>query len=49
LPQLPYDRRALGERAARIAFTQEILRVFEPLIRQHPEQWFHFVPVWPHS
>jgi predicted RND superfamily exporter protein/predicted LPLAT superfamily acyltransferase len=48
-PALAYDRRALGDRAARIAFTQEILRAFEPLIRQHPEQWFHFVPVWPRS
>jgi lauroyl/myristoyl acyltransferase/predicted exporter len=49
LPHLPYDRRALGDRAARIAFTREILRAFEPWIRQHPEQWFHFVPVWPRA
>ncbi len=47
LPPLAYDRAALGDRAARIAFTGRLMRVFEPVIRQHPEQWFHFVPVWP--
>jgi predicted exporter/lauroyl/myristoyl acyltransferase len=47
LPPVAYDRAALGDRAARIAFTGRILRVFEPVIRQHPDQWFHFVPVWP--
>ena len=47
LPPLAYDRAALGYRAARIAFTARLMGVFEPVIRQHPEQWFHFVPVWP--
>jgi KDO2-lipid IV(A) lauroyltransferase len=47
LPELHYDRAALGRRAARVQFTQEILRAFEPLIRQHPDQWYHFVPIWP--
>jgi predicted exporter/lauroyl/myristoyl acyltransferase len=47
LPPVAYDRAALGNRAARIAFTGRILREFEPVIRQHPDQWFHFVPVWP--
>ena len=47
LPEVGYDRAAIGGRAARIALTQEILRALEPAIRQHPEQWFHFVPVWP--
>jgi lauroyl/myristoyl acyltransferase len=23
------------------------MRAFEPAIRQHPDQWFHFVPIWP--
>ena len=32
---------------ARIQLTQEILRAFEPAIRQHLTQWFHFVPIWP--
>jgi len=36
----------IGNRDARIRLTQEILRAFEPAIRQHLNQWFHFVPVW---
>ena len=47
LPEIAYDRAAIGNREARIRLTQEIIRVFEPVIRQHPTQWFHFVPVWP--
>ncbi len=47
LPEIPYDRAAIGDRAARIRLTQEILRALEPAIRQHVSQWFHFVPVWP--
>ncbi len=47
LPEIPYDRATIGNRQARIALTQEILRAFEPAIRQHATQWFHFVPVWP--
>jgi KDO2-lipid IV(A) lauroyltransferase len=46
LPPIPYDRRALRDRQARQQLTQEIMRVFEPLIQQHLEQWFHFVPLW---
>ncbi|MBU6399766.1 MAG: MMPL family transporter, partial [Verrucomicrobia bacterium] len=47
LPEVPYDRAALGNRARRIRLTQEILRAFEPVIRQHATQWYHFVPIWP--
>ena len=47
MPEITYDRAAIGNRAARIRLTQEILRAFEPAIRQHLTQWFHFVPVWP--
>jgi lauroyl/myristoyl acyltransferase len=47
LPEITYDRAALGDRAARINLTREILRAFEPAIRQHVDQWYHFVPVWP--
>jgi KDO2-lipid IV(A) lauroyltransferase len=47
LPEVTYDRAALGNRAARIKLTQEIMRAFEPAIRQHATQWFHFVPIWP--
>lgn len=46
LPEIPYDRRALGDREARRAFAGEILRVFEPVLRQYPDQWYHFVPLW---
>jgi predicted exporter/lauroyl/myristoyl acyltransferase len=47
LPEIAYDRSAIGNRDARIQLTQEILRAFEPAIRQHLTQWFHFVPIWP--
>jgi len=46
LPEIVYDRAAIGDRAMRIKLTQEILRAFEPVIRQHIEQWYHFVPIW---
>jgi len=47
LPEITYDRAAIGNRAARVELTQQILRAFAPAIRQHPEQWYHFVPIWP--
>ena len=47
LPEIAYDRAAIGNRDARVRLTQEILRAFEPAIRQHLTQWFHFVPIWP--
>lgn len=46
LPEIPYERAAIGDRAGRVRLTQEILRAFEPAIRQHVEQWYHFVPIW---
>jgi lauroyl/myristoyl acyltransferase len=47
LPEITYDRRALGSREARRELTGKILRAFEPEIREHLDQWFHFVPIWP--
>lgn len=47
MPEIVYDRAGIGDRAARIRLTQEILRAFEHAIRQHVEQWYHFVPLWP--
>ncbi|MGD0538913.1 MAG: MMPL family transporter [Verrucomicrobiota bacterium] len=47
LPEIAYDRPALGDREARRRLTAEIMRAFEPAIRQHADQWYHFVPVWP--
>ena len=26
--------------------TQRIASAFEAIIRQHPEQWFNYVPIW---
>jgi lauroyl/myristoyl acyltransferase len=46
LPEVQYERSQLGDRESRRALTQEILRAFAPVIRQHPDQWFHFVPIW---
>jgi lauroyl/myristoyl acyltransferase len=46
LPPITYDRAGLRDRAARTQLTQQIIRVFEPAIRQHLDQWYHFVPVW---
>ena len=47
LPEFTYDRAALGNREHRQALTQQIMSAFEAEIQAHPEQWFHFVPVWP--
>ena len=46
-PEIHYDRAMIGNRAARVQLTQEIMRVFEPAIRQNITQWYHFVPIWP--
>ena len=45
--EIEYDRRALGNREARRELTQQILRAIEPEIREHLDQWYHFVPIWP--
>jgi KDO2-lipid IV(A) lauroyltransferase len=47
LPPIEYDRASLRDREARQKLTQEILRAFEPVIGQHLDQWYHFVPIWP--
>lgn len=46
LPEFTYDRKALGNREARAALTQQILRAFEPEIRDNIEQWYQFTPIW---
>ena len=46
LPEIPYDRATLRDPAARQKLTQEIVTVFEPVIQQHIEQWYQFIPVW---
>ncbi len=47
LPPVEYDRPSLRDRANRQKLTQEIMRTFEPIIRQHLDQWYHFIPIWP--
>jgi lauroyl/myristoyl acyltransferase len=47
LPEFVYDRRSLGSREARIELTRQILRAFEPEIRNNIEQWYQFTPIWP--
>lgn len=46
LPELTYRRTDLATRDQRRTFTQELMARFEPVVRQHPDQWFHFVPIW---
>lgn len=46
LPEFTYDRKALGQREARRELTQQILRAFEPEIRDDIDQWYQFVPIW---
>ncbi|HTV63804.1 MAG TPA: MMPL family transporter [Verrucomicrobiae bacterium] len=47
LPEIKYDRAAIGNREERIKLTQQIVRALEPVIRSHATQWYHFVPIWP--
>jgi KDO2-lipid IV(A) lauroyltransferase len=46
LPPVAYERSTLRDREMRRQLTQRILSALEPAIRQHAEQWYHFVPVW---
>ena len=47
LPEFVYDRAALGNKKARGELTRQIMRAFEPEIREHLDQWYQFIPVWP--
>jgi lauroyl/myristoyl acyltransferase len=49
LPEFTYDRKALGNREARRELTQQILRAFEPQIREDMDQWYQFIPIWPNK
>ncbi|MFZ9855861.1 MAG: MMPL family transporter, partial [Limisphaerales bacterium] len=46
LPEVAYQRADLAGPERRLAFTSHLLATFEDAIRRHPDQWFHFVPVW---
>jgi KDO2-lipid IV(A) lauroyltransferase len=37
---------AVDGRESAAANTQRIATVFEAIIRQHPDQWFNYVPIW---
>jgi lauroyl/myristoyl acyltransferase len=47
LPEIPYERASLRSPEARQRLNQQIMHRFEPVIRQHLDQWYHFVPIWP--
>ncbi len=47
MPEIPYLRGELRSLEARRQLTQKIMRDFEPLLSQYPEQWFQFIPIWP--
>ena len=49
LPEIFYNRPALRSAESRQQLTQEIMRVFEQPIREHLDQWYHFVPIWPEA
>ena len=47
LGRVRYERAKLREPVARVDLTQELLRAFEPVLQHYPDQWYHFVPIWP--
>lgn len=47
LPEITYERPTLRDPAARQQLTQKIVTAFEPIIQQHVEQWYQFIPIWP--
>ena len=47
LPPISYERAELRSFEARRALTQKIINAFEPIIVEHLDQWYHFVPMWP--
>lgn len=49
LPEIYYERSTLRSGEARQRLAQEIISVFEEPIRQHADQWYHFVPIWPQA
>jgi KDO2-lipid IV(A) lauroyltransferase len=47
LTPVEYQRATLRDPIARRELIQKLMFAFEPLIREHIDQWFHFVPIWP--
>ncbi len=46
LKPVEYERGNLGSRETRRELASRVLQVFEAAVREHPEQWYHFVPIW---
>ena len=46
LREVPYERAELRDAGVRLALTQRLMTTFEPAVRAHPDQWYHFVPIW---
>jgi KDO2-lipid IV(A) lauroyltransferase len=44
-PMLPFEH-SPDARESILANTQQIAAHFEAIIREHPEQWFNYVPIW---
>ena len=47
-PEIPYDSSAPLESEV-LRVTDEVLRIWEELIREHPDQWHVLEPIWPAS
>ena len=45
---IPMERHE-DQREALAANTQLVATAFESIIREHPEQWFNYVPIWKHN
>ena len=46
-PAIPMERQD-DPRKAIARNTQRVATAFEKIIREHPEQWFNYVPIWKH-
>lgn len=46
LPEVKYDRAQLRNAEAKQQFSADLMRAFEPALKQYPDQWYQFVSVW---
>lgn len=46
-PPVPYERANLRQPENRRQLIQRLMDALAPAIAAHPEQWFHFAPIWP--
>lgn len=45
-PPVAYTRENLNTRLGREQWTASLFKAFEEPLKAHPDQWFHFVPIW---